>query len=422
MQLTQEQQRIFEAVESSASNFFITGKPGVGKSVLIRALVEQGKKHYTLAAPTGLAAININGKTLHSLFQIPVSRGALVSSYNNYTTNQQVISHIKYRVHHLIIDECSMVRADMLDYIDRLLQHIKGNDLPFGGVQMILVGDFYQLPPVAQAQEQRELKDDGYLSPFLFHARSFASFKTLELTTVMRQQGDDKFLEILEAARGGKPSFKQIADLNRRLKDYNGAIRLTSTNKEADLINQTELKKLGEGRTYTAKYSGEWPVYPLPEHLTLSIGAQVMVKVNGADMKERNGFSNVVNGTLGIVKEMHDDYVTITLSNGNDVDIHVQTLYQKVKQQINGKWSEIIVATFTQIPLQLAWAISIHKSQGQTFEKCCIDAKRIFAPGQLYVALSRCRSLDGIVLTTPLLKKHFFVNPLVVKFYKSLKS
>lgn len=422
MQLNDEQQRIFEAIESSASNFFITGRPGVGKSVLIRALVEQGKKYYTLAAPTGLAATNIGGKTLHSLFQISVSKGAMISSYNHYTTNPAVVANIRYRVHHLIIDECSMVRADMLDYIDRLLQHIKGNDLPFGGVQVILVGDFYQLSPIAQAQEQKELKDDGYLSPFLFHARSFASFKTMELTTVMRQQGDDKFLEILEAARGGRPTFKQIADLNRRLKDYNGAIRLTSTNKEADLINQTELKKLGETRTYTAKSSGEWPAYPLPEYLTLSVGAQVMVKVNGADMKERNGFSNVVNGTLGIVKEMHDDYVTITLSNGNDVNIHVQTLHHKIKQQINGKWSEVIVATFTQIPLQLAWAISIHKSQGQTFEKCCIDAKRIFAPGQLYVALSRCRSLDGIVLTTPLLKKHFFVNPLVVKFYKSLKS
>ncbi len=422
MELIDEQQKVFEQIETSAANMLITGRPGVGKTVLINALIERGKKIYTIAAPTGIAALNINGaKTLHSLFQIPTSKGILTGNYNLYDKSPAVMKHLKYRVKHLIIDECSMVRADILDYINRLLQYAKGNNFPFGGVQVIMFGDFYQLPPVVQALEKKQLREEGYDTPFVFSSKVFFGFKIIELTKVMRQK-DEAFLDILEAARNGIPTFRQIANLNNRLFKESDAIRLMPTNKESDFYNNSAYSKItGEEKTYKAVVTGDWPTSPCPEILNLKIGAKVMVKKNNADL-DSPGLSIVVNGTIGIVEELEEHSVIISNESGK-FRIYKQQFTQSVKSQNDeGKWSEFVIASFVQIPLQLAWAISIHKSQGQTFEQCAISTNRVFAAGQLYVALSRCKTLEGIALESPIYKRHFIVNKSVQRFYKQLSN
>src|SRR6478609_812911 len=198
MQLTKDQQRLFDLVESTNDCILIQGKPGVGKSVLINALRETGSKHYDIAAPTGLAALNINGKTLHSLFGIAPSQGIYVPTYNNFTKSERVLNHLKYTVKHVIIDEVSMMRCDMLDFIDRQLRFIKQEDKPFGGVQVICFGDFFQLPPLVSPLERRDLKEQDYKSEFAFDSHVFKHFTTLSLNEVLRQ-ADPIFLDILHS-------------------------------------------------------------------------------------------------------------------------------------------------------------------------------------------------------------------------------
>lgn len=421
--LTKNQQEVFDRVEATSDNYLIQGKPGVGKSVLIRALIEEGRKTYTLAAPTGLAALNIGGRTLHSLFRLPVSGGIIDPSYNKFPTDDRVISNIKYNIKALIIDEVSMVRADMFDYIDRLMRMAKGKDAPFGGVQMILVGDFFQLPPVVTGVEAKQLRDVGYRSPFVFSSRAFQkSFRVLELSEVLRQKGDPAFIDLLDGARVGQVRVKHLQDLNDRVMKPNDIrINLTGTNKQADDINQTHLSEITEaGRVYSSETFGDWPAYPAEQELRLKPGAQVMVKMNAADRPPslRGEFeSKVVNGSLGKVKEMREDSVIIELDNGEEAIIWRKRWERKVKEKVGEDWTERIVASYTQIPLALAWAISIHKSQGQSFDKVHIDPQRIFAPGQLYVALSRCRSLEGLTLNSPVKSNKFWTDPYVLEFF-----
>jgi len=256
MELTKNQQEIFDLVEHSTTNIFVTGKPGVGKSVLIHALTELGKKHYVLAAPTGLAAINIGGKTLHSIFRLPASDGIIHPTFNNFTTDHDTIAYIKYKVNHLIIDEVSMVRADMFDFIDRLMRYAKEKDEPFGGAQIIIVGDFYQLPPVANAADTIQLKQAGYDSPFVFSSKAFETFQMEELSEVLRQKGDPKFIKLLHSARTGDVTEKQLVELNKLVcKPTDVRIKLTSTNKIAELVNQTELDKI-QSQAYTSNAGG----------------------------------------------------------------------------------------------------------------------------------------------------------------------
>lgn len=425
-ELTKNQQQIFDTVESSLENILITGKPGVGKSVLINSLVEHGNKTYTLAAPTGLAALNIGGKTLHSLFGIPVSSGVFTENYNNFTDNQNVINNVRYQIKHLIIDEVSMVRADVFDYIDRFCRFAKEVDKPFGGIQIIIVGDFFQLPPVIFGAEQVQLREAGYVSPFVFDSNIFetAAFRTLQLNQVLRQKGDNKFLKLLDSARAGKIGEQEISALNKRIEQPNDLrIQLVSTNKEADAINQGHLRGLeGESKKYCASSYGQWPADPVDKELTLKVGAHVMVKVNGADRPEghRGPFeSEVVNGTLGKVVELDEQWVKIEIGE-KSAQIYRKRWERKVKQERDGKWEEQVVASFEQMPLQLAWAISIHKSQGQSFDQAHIDPNRIFAAGQMYVALSRVRSLKGVTLERAAEQRHFKTNNSVLRFYASL--
>src|SRR5690348_4106001 len=215
--LTQDQQRVFDLVENSDRNVFLSGPPGTGKSVVTRALRSTGQKHYIVGAPTGLAATNANGRTLHSIFRIPVSDGIIHPTYNKFPIEDRTVNFIRYGIKALIIDEISMVRADILDYIDRCLRSIKGVSEPFGGIQVIAVGDFYQLPPVASKIDRTELKKAGYSSAFAFGAAVWNSFEHVELTEVLRQKGDDTFIKLLRAARIGQVNDKGLELFNKQV-------------------------------------------------------------------------------------------------------------------------------------------------------------------------------------------------------------
>lgn len=423
--LTKDQQRIFDLCENSGRNILIVGKPGVGKSVLNNALLTLSKKYWTMAAPTGLAAINVCGKTLHSLFGIPVSQGIFHPNFRNFTTNDNILRNLRYTVKRLIIDEISMVRADTFDYIDRLLKFVKGNDLPFGGIQVVIVGDFFQLPPIVTRDEVKPLKE-FWESEFVFSSKAFlnGNFQIEELTEVLRQKGDNKFIDILHSARTGDIDLKQLALLNNQvhpsIEDIR--IRLSGTKKQAEEVNQSFLSKISEpGKSYEAKIFGNWPEKDEPLVLNLKPGAQVMVKLNGADRPEGDkGSSSVVNGSLGTVLSLADKSVDVRLDNGTEVTIYRRRREHKVKELIDGVWGEKVLASFEQIPLMLSWAISIHKSQGQSFDKAHVDASKIFAPGQLYVALSRVRSLSGLTLQSRLSTDKFWANENVIKFFETI--
>jgi ATP-dependent DNA helicase PIF1 len=429
MTLTLEQQKHFENIERTTNNYFVTGKPGVGKSVLINHLVSHGLKHYTLTAPTGLAALNIGGRTLHSLFKLPVSEGVIQPDYNRFTEDERCIANIRYNIHCLIVDEISMVRADMLDYIDRLLRHVRNIDKPFGGIQVVAVGDFFQLPPVVIGPETSHLKLMGYNTPFAFSARVFkeANFIICPLTEVLRQKDDKPFIKLLHDARAGNIKIPQVTKLNKLVGRHDDLrICLCGINKQADAINQQHLKAIDWPEfLFTAKIFGEWPAYPTEKELRLKVGAQVMVKRNGADREpcdsSKDFQSRVVNGSMGVVVDFVENYVVIKLDNNEEVKIYNKTWEKTVKKKVNDKWEEVVVASFEQMPLALAWAISIHKSQGQSFDKVFIDPSKIFIEGQMYVALSRCRTLQGIRFASNLNLRKFTVNEHVVEFYKQIK-
>jgi ATP-dependent DNA helicase PIF1 len=446
-QLTKNQQKCFDTIESSDACTLVHGKPGVGKSVLIRALVENGRKTYTLAAPTGLAALNIGGRTLHSIFRLPVSEGIIAPDFNRFPNDDRVIAHIKYSIKHLIIDEVSMVRADAFDYIDRLMRYAKGNDQPFGGAQLIVIGDFYQLPPVVTRDEVPQLRDAGFSSPFIFSSKVFqGNFNTLILDEVLRQKGDPTFIKLLNSARTGDVTTKDMENLNKSVgQPEDIRIKLAGTNKQADEINLRELNSIDSPLVqFEANKFGEWPADPVSQLLTLKVGAQVMVKMNGADRPEglRGEFkSRVVNGTLGVITEIKDrptrsteeeiiagntrenqQCVIIKLDNGETVPIYRKRWERKIKEKIGSEWEERVIASYEQIPLALAWAISIHKSQGQSFDKVHIDAEKIFAPGQLYVGLSRCRSLAGLSLQSKVTTNKFWANRDVIRFFNEVET
>lgn len=436
--LTANQQLIFNLVENTYNNYLITGKPGVGKSVLIRALIEEGLKDYTLAAPTGLAALNIGGRTLHSIFRIPVSDGIIDPEFNRFDLDDRALNNIRYNVKTLIIDEVSMVRCDVFDYIDRLLRYVKGVDKPFGGIQIIIVGDFFQLPPVVRREDIPQMTAAGYKSPFVFDALVFEdNFEVLSLDEVLRQKGDNKFIDLLDKARTGSCTFSHFKALNERVGKTDGLrINLCGTNKQADQINYARLAALPElTHQFNGKKFGEWPALPVEENLNIKVGAQVMVKLNAADRPphHRGEFpSQVVNGTLGIVEKINDPLldgertVDLRLANDTVVTIYSKRWERKIKEKTfdaeAGKnvWDERVVASYEQMPLVLAWAISIHKSQGQTFDRAHIDASKIFAAGQLYVALSRIKSLAGLSLETPVDARKFWADKNVMRFFKTV--
>jgi len=422
--LTKQQQHAFDLIESTNKNVLIQGPPGTGKSVVTRALQSDGDKTYTIGAPTGLAALNAGGKTIHSIFGIPSSDGIIEPDNDNYTRNERAVANIQYNVKHLVIDEVSMVRVDQFEFMERTLRHIKNRSEPWGGVQLILVGDFFQLPPVVKSEE-RDPMSRHWDSPFVFSSPAFSGCEVVNLTEVLRQKGDNKFIDILGRARVGDVTDKDLALLNKQVGHPTDIrIHLTGINRLADEMNQRKLAQLaGPSITYDADSFGDWPQFPVDTLITLKVGAQVIVKVNRADRPpqktDKGPFeSKVVNGTLGRVVELAEDKVIIETDFG-PVPIYRQKWERKVKEKIDGKWMERTVATYEQMPLALAWAISMHKSQGQSFDKVHIDATKIFAPGQMYVALSRVRSIAGLSLEIPLKSSRFWADENVLEFFKS---
>ncbi len=413
----------FNLIETTNQHVFITGKAGTGKSTFLKYLTSKTKKNFVLLAPTGVAAVNIGGQTIHSFFNFGIN--TLPTDIKDKSFPIRLHKIIK-QLDLIIIDEISMVRAELLDNIDLTLKKLTRNKAPFGGKQMLFIGDLFQLPPVVQKNEEQILKQLGYRSfyffdSFIFNNPTF-SLQIIEFNKIFRQQ-DKQFIEILNRLRIGKPTLKDIAILNKRYKakKQKGAmyIYLATTNSIVDKINQIALSKINKPPCiFNAEITGNFNLNAAPTKQTLVIkpGAQVMLLNN--DQANR-----WVNGTLGkiISCSKHDKKVKILLENGKEVDVTPFTWEQnKYEYDPNTKHIQsTVIGTFTQLPLKLAWAITIHKSQGKTFSHIILDIGHgTFSPGQLYVGLSRATSLKGIILARPISIKHVWTNSRVEEFIR----
>ena len=399
----------WDFVEKTGKSVFLTGKAGTGKTTFLREVVESSSKRVVVVAPTGIAAINAGGVTIHSFFQLPLHPyipGVKVESKFAFSKEKRSIIRT---IDVLVIDEISMVRSDLLDAVDSVLRRFRDRNKPFGGVQLLMIGDLQQLTPVV-TDEEAELLSHYYSTPYFFgsHALAKVDYVTIELKHVYRQQ-DEHFISILNSVRSGRPSQSVIDALNQRwLPSFSpdpeeGYIRLTTHNATANSYNEQQLEQIDEPcHRFDAEISGNFPEYSYPTDLQLELkkGAQVMFVKNdpSADRK-------YYNGKIGHIVEIIDDIIIVQCP-GDDEPVAVEQLeWENAKYIINEQTQEMeteVQGTFRQYPLRLAWAITIHKSQGLTFEKAIIDAAASFASGQVYVALSRCRTLEGMVLATPL--------------------
>jgi len=416
-------QLAYDFVQYTDQNIFLTGKAGTGKTTFLLNLKGKLNKRMVVVAPTGVAAINAGGVTIHSFFQlpfgpyIPVDGGIRTSSetrqdaYNQSITNKfnrDKINIIK-SLDLLVIDEISMVRADMLDAIDEVLRRFKDRYKPFGGVQLLMIGDLQQLPPVVK-QDDWELLREYYTTMFFFGSRALqkTSHITIELKHIYRQS-DNAFIEILNKVRDNKIDVQTLNELNKRYipnfanDSDDGYITLTSHVIQAQRINETKLEKIsGKAHHFHASVKGEFPdlSFPTDNELMLKVGAQVMFVKN--DISHEKQFYN---GKIGKIIEFEDDHIIVQCPSDSD-PITVEPLeWSNNKYSIDEETKEIketTIGTFTQYPLKLAWAITIHKSQGLTFKKAIIDANAAFAHGQVYVALSRCKTLEGVILNSPI--------------------
>lgn len=401
-------------VNQTGVNIFLTGKAGTGKTTFLHRLMEETTKRAVVLAPTGIAAINAGGVTIHSFFQLPFAPYLPDGSMDSREGKKYSFSKTKKRIIRtldlLIIDEISMVRPDVLDAVDKVLRRYRNPRKPFGGVQLLLIGDLRQLAPVVQPREW-EMLSKFYNSPYFFESIALkeAGYVTVELTKVFRQQ-DDRFLNLLNKVRDNKIDSEALWLLNQRvagpdiIESQKGIIRLTTHNYLADRINEANMQKLlRDEYVYAADIQGNFPEssYPADPRLTLKVGAQVMFIKNDPGMEKE-----YYNGLLGIVSSLSADKVYVTTLEEEPRELVVSNVtWENVSYALNeadGKIHEKVEGTFSQIPLRLAWAITIHKSQGLTFDKAVIDASRSFAPGQTYVALSRCRTLEGVYLEAPL--------------------
>ncbi|MCF8304014.1 MAG: helix-turn-helix domain-containing protein [Bacteroidales bacterium] len=403
-------QLAFDFVQYTGNNIFLTGKAGTGKTTFLHNLKKLSPKRMVVVAPTGVAAINAGGVTIHSFFQLPL--GPQVPGYES---EGQAVKFKRFRKEKinimksldlLVIDEISMVRADVLDGVDATLRRFRNRELPFGGVQLLMIGDLQQLAPVVKEDEWALLKQH-YNTAFFFGSKALnqTQYISIELQHVYRQS-DQEFIALLNSVRDNKLGQEVIDVLNTRYQpgfkaEDEGYITLTTHNKKAQNINETRLKILpGRIHSFNAEVIGNFPEYNFPTayELQLKEGAQVMFIKN-----DPTGQGEYYNGKIGKVTGFEDEKVIVQCPD-NDFPITVEPLeWQNVKYNLDGETKEIteeIEGRFTQMPLKLAWAITIHKSQGLTFEKAIIDAQAAFAHGQVYVALSRCKSLEGLVLSS----------------------
>ena len=411
MEQNNELRTAWDFVESTGRSIFLTGKAGTGKTTFLKTIMEHSRKRPIVVAPTGVAAINAGGVTIHSFFQLPFSPyvpGAKVESKFDFGKEKRKIIASSDL---LIIDEISMVRADLLDAIDAVLRRFREHGQPFGGMQLLMIGDLAQLTPVVTPEDERMLKP-YYDTPYFFGSKALQQidYVTIQLSHVYRQQ-DESFIALLNEIREGHPSAEALSKLNSRSLtpgpspkgEGSGYIRLTTHNNLANFYNESELQKLpGRSYQYRAEVKGTFPEYSYPtaETLVLKEGAQVMFVKN-----DPSGEHNYYNGRIGRVMEASENRLTV-YCEGDAEAIEVEPLeWENMRYTLNEQTREIeseVQGTFKQLPLRLAWAITIHKSQGLTFDRAIIDANQSFAPGQVYVALSRCRTLEGLVLASPL--------------------
>ncbi|MFY0631860.1 MAG: helix-turn-helix domain-containing protein [Flavobacteriaceae bacterium] len=430
MQKNIELELAVDFIEKTDRNLFITGKAGTGKTTFLHKIKEESLKRMVIVAPTGVAAINAKGVTIHSFFQMPF--GPILPNQIANTSNQQrKFSKVKIDIIKsldlVIIDEISMVRADLLDGIDQVLRRYKDRNKVFGGVQVLMIGDLQQLSPVVKPNEW-SLLQQYYKTVYFFSSKAYeeANVVSIELQHIYRQK-NEKFITILNEIRNDSLSEKSAKTLNERYdptfspREDEGYITLTTHNKRANLINDSELNKLKtKSYFFEAEVSGKFNEnsFPNDEKLELKVGAQVMFIKNDSSPEKR-----YFNGKIGIITDISRETVTVQCLNDVDEIVAEKELWDNINYSINEETKELkedIVGSFSQIPLRLAWAITIHKSQGLTFDKAIIDAEASFAHGQTYVALSRCTSLEGIVLKTKINSSAIINDRTVDSFTKDI--
>lgn len=409
-----------DELESSDDHYFITGRAGTGKSTLLRLWRRSSRKKLVVLAPTGAAALQVGGQTIHSFFSFPPRM--LQPGDLKRLRNQKLVKSLDA----IIIDEISMVRADMLDNIDAALRLNRGVDLPFGGVQMVFFGDLFQLPPIIANRVERQFLDDNYESPYFFSAHVWNQGATLigiELTKIYRQE-EQHFLRLLEEIRYDNADDTTLATINDRyrpseeLPDH--TITICSRRYLADAINLKKLNALpGEAKIFQARITGNFSrsTSPAPPELVLKSGAQVMFVRN-------DPLKKYVNGTLGKVVSISKETIEVALPSLQDAVVELdRCTWETIRYKMDddGKIVTDITGTFEQYPLTLAWAITIHKSQGMTFQRVSIDmGGGAFDYGQTYVALSRCTHLGGIYLRRPLQPQDIQTDDRIIQFYRKL--
>jgi hypothetical protein len=421
------QEYAFKILAETRSSVFLTGKAGTGKSTFLRDAVQRLPKKTVVVAPTGIAAIQARGETLHAFFKLP---------FGPVLPGDQRLRQIRYPsekkklmvdMEVLVIDEVSMVRADLLDAVDECLRRVRKEALPFGGVQLLLVGDLLQLEPVTKSADW-ELLHHWYNSPFFFDARVLRDLElvNIELEKVYRQQDPD-FIALLDRIRKGVPSYEDMVLLNHQPKVPSPAeeeycIVLTGTRASAESTNRSRLEDLCAPLVaYEGVITGDFPAHHLPTERTLELkkGAQVIFIRN-----DIGAFRRWVNGTLGVIAETAENQVLVRLRDGTEHKVDpVRWEHIRYAQDKEGKITEEVLGSFDQLPLALAWAVTIHKSQGLTFDRACIDlGNGAFAAGQLYVALSRCRTLEGIYLKRRLRRQDAMARDEVLRFYEQMNN
>lgn len=433
----QESELAYSFVNDTDQHIFLTGKAGTGKTTFLKNLVTQSTKKMIVVAPTGVAAINAGGSTIHSMFGLP-TRAYVPTNDSvdpNVANNAVMIrEHFHYprakrdlfqALELLVIDEISMVRADLFDAIDAALRFARNSSKPFGGVQLLLIGDLLQLPPVV-TENERGLIYNYYQTEFFFSAKCFELLKliTIELKTIYRQS-DRQFINLLNQIRSNQMESWDYENLAERIQpDFQpnepGWITLTTHNKQAEATNERELQKLNAvEKQYVAKVSGEFSEgsFPTEGILKLKEGAQVMFVKNDASFEKR-----YYNGKIGTVTHIGSNSIFVNCNDGKPpLEIERETWknlrynYNPAEETVEQKE----VGSFEQFPLRLAWAITVHKSQGLTFEKAMLDAGKSFAPGQVYVALSRCTNLDSLVLLTAIRAQNIMTDGRILAFHES---
>ncbi len=432
--VNKELQLANEFVQYTGSNIFLTGKAGTGKTTFLHNLVKKDTKRMIITAPTGVAAINAGGVTLHSFFQLPF--GPFVpgsEAYERSKQHQYRFSKEKKRIIQsldlLVIDEISMVRADLLDAVDAALRHHRRSDQSFGGVQLLMIGDLHQLSPVVK-QAEWALIEQHYESVYFFCAKALANseFITIELKHIYRQS-DKNFIALLNKVRDGNLDQSTKSDLNSRYisgfmpQEDEGYITLTTHNKNALHINQQRLESLNTKEySFQAQVSGDFPehIFPTPDDLKLKKGSQVMFVRNDSSVEKL-----YYNGKIGRIEKISDSDIIVSCPGDEQTILVKPITWENIKYTIDEETKEIeeeVIGKFQQYPLKLAWAITIHKSQGLTFEKAIIDAKAAFAHGQVYVALSRCKTLEGMVLSSEISSNGVGTDNAVIQFNKNISQ